>query len=305
MSLDLYRLAVVEGRGGPGVMVEQGGSLLPLADLLSGGLASLVAGASDLKPLVERWSDVEPALARAVEVGAGRIAAEGRAAAEFRFLPPVAMPNKLLCVGVNYADHIAEMSIQIDLLYPYCFVKPASNTLRGSGATVELPRNVEQFDWEAELALVIGKPARNVSAADALDHVAGYANFNDLSARDKLDFKSAVGVDWVCMKACDGFAPMGPYLVPSRFVEDPQQLPVRLTVNGETKQDSSTSEMVHGVARIIEHLSSVMTLETGDIIATGTPAGTAHGHTPLQWLKPGDEVIVEIGALGELKTVFA
>lgn len=300
-----YRLAVVQGGEGGVAMVESGGKLLPLADILSGEAAALAAAARDLRPLVEKWDEMEPVIADAVAAQADRIASEGAEEATFSFLPPIALPNKLLCVGVNYRDHIEEMNIAIDLPYPYCFVKPASNTLRGSGATVTLPSDATMFDWEAELAIVIGTPARNVSAADALRHVAGYANFNDLSIRDKLANKSAVGVDWVAMKAADGFAPMGPYLVPARFVAEPQDLPVRLTVNGTVKQDSSTSEMIFGVARIIEHLSSIMTLESGDVIATGTPAGTAHGHSPLQWLQRGDEMTVEIGGLGKLTTVLA
>ena len=278
--------------------------MLPLADITTEALQPLVAGAADLKPLIARWSEMESAIAEAVSTAAARFRTEGRDPAQARFLPPVA-PGKLICVGVNYQDHIDEMNITIDLPYPYCFSKPASNTLRGSGVTVTLPRNAEMFDWEAELAVVIGSSARDVLAREALDHIAGYANFNDLSARDKLSTSSVVGVDWVFMKGQDGFGPIGPYLVPARFVPDPQALPVRLTVNGVTKQDSSTAEMVHGVAAIIEHLSSIMTLDPGDVIATGTPAGTANGHSPIEWLKPGDEVVVEIGNLGQLVTPFA
>lgn len=299
---DFYRLAVIEDAGSSKVVAERNGALLPLADILSGEVQSLATDARDLKPLIARWGEVEPVLADAVAAAAARFETEGRDAAQAKFLPPVAAPDKLICVGVNYQDHIDEMNITIDLPYPYCFLKPAGNTLRGSGVTVTLPSNAEMFDWEAELAVVIGAPARNVSADDALAHVAGYANFNDLSARDRLATRSAVGVDWVFMKAHDGFAPMGPYLVPARFIPDPQNLPVQLSVNGEMKQDSSTAQMVFGVAAIIEHLSSIMTLEPGDVIATGTPAGTASGHSPVVWLKRGDEMIVEIGDLGRLVT---
>ena len=186
--------------------------------------------------------------------------------------------------------------------YPYSFLKPWKNTLRGSGESVAVPDGVRMMDWEAELAVVIGAPAARVSAADALDYVAGYANFNDLSARDWLASRPPVGIDWVRHKAFDGFAPFGPYFVPAQFVPDPQNLAVRLWVNGEPRQESSTEQMVFGVAAIIAHLTSIMTLAPGDVIATGTPAGVGHGREPQQFLRPGDEVRIEIGPLGELVT---
>jgi 2-keto-4-pentenoate hydratase/2-oxohepta-3-ene-1,7-dioic acid hydratase in catechol pathway len=186
--------------------------------------------------------------------------------------------------------------------YPYSFLKPPGNTLRGSGEPVQAPGNVRMMDWEAELAVVIGRTVRDVAAAHALDSVAGYANFNDLSARDWLADRPGVGIDWVRHKAFDGFAPMGPYFLPAEFVQDPQQLPMRLWVNDELRQDSNTSQMVFGVAAIIEHLSSIMTLAPGDVIATGTPAGVGYGRQPHQFLHPGDTVRIQIGALGDLVT---
>lgn len=306
MSADFYRLCVVAGAAGgdPVVMVERGGRMLSLANLMASKPEAAFAKAIDLKPVVEQWAAAEPMIAEVVSEASAKFAVEGRVVDEFTFLPPLALPNKIVCVGVNYRDHIEEMEMPMDQAYPYTFLKPASNTLRGSGARVEIPGNVNMIDWEAELAVVIGAQARDVPASNALSYIAGYSNFNDLSARDKFASRGAVGVDWVSMKAIDGFAPMGPYLVPSRFVEDPQQLPIRLRVNGVAKQESSTSQMVFGVAKIIEHISSVMTLEPGDIVATGTPAGTALGHSPLQWLVAGDEVTVEIGPLGVLRTIM-
>ena len=139
-------------------------------------------------------------------------------------------------------------------------------------------------------------------AEKALDQVAGYLNFNDLSARDWIASRPGVGIDWLIHKGHDGFAPVGPYFVPAQFVPDPQDLPVRLTVNGEVKQNSNTGQMIFGVADIIAHLTTVMTLHPGDIIATGTPAGVAHGRNPQEYLKAGDEIRMEIGSLGTLIT---
>jgi 2-keto-4-pentenoate hydratase/2-oxohepta-3-ene-1,7-dioic acid hydratase in catechol pathway len=158
------------------------------------------------------------------------------------------------------------------------------------------------MDWEAELGVVIGTRCAEVPEREALGVVAGYINFNDLSARDWLAERPPVGVDWVRHKGFDGFAPCGPYIVPARFVPDPQTLAIRLTVNGVVKQASNTHRMVFGVAQIIEHLTSIMTLYPGDIIATGTPAGVGHGMTPPQYLQAGDVVELEIGPLGRLVT---
>ncbi|AEF05087.1 fumarylacetoacetate hydrolase family protein [Alteromonas naphthalenivorans] len=305
MSNEFYRLAVVQEpkTGESMVMVEQHELMLPLAVILEGNTqAKSWANASDIKPILEQWSKAEPLIQKAVIDGKSLFINKGLPASEVTYLPPLALPNKIVCIGVNYRDHIEEMKIPADQTYPYSFIKPASNTLRGSGSEVAIPNNVSMIDWEAELAVLIGKPARNVCASDALDYIAGYANFNDLSARDRYASRGSVGVDWVAMKGIDGFAPMGPYFVPSCFIDDPQKLSVRLTINGELKQNSSTDQMVFGVAEIIEHLSSVMTLEVGDVIATGTPAGTALGHLPVKWLVPGDIVSVEIEKLGALIT---
>jgi 2-keto-4-pentenoate hydratase/2-oxohepta-3-ene-1,7-dioic acid hydratase in catechol pathway len=299
----LYRLAVVEQDRGAIVIVERGGRFVPLVDLLTGeGRASLGDSAPrDLMPLLGDWDRWDPLLAGRVEAKADLLA-KGSATAGLRFLPPVALPNKLICIGANYHDHVAEMPIPMTPTYPYSFLKPASTTLRGSGVAVAKPAISQMMDWEAELAVVIGTAARDVSANNALGIVAGYANFNDLSARDWVANRPPIGVDWVLHKAFDGFAPMGPYFVPARFVPEPQDLPIRLSVNGVVKQDSNTSEMIYGVRAIIEHLTKIMTLEPGDVIATGTPAGVGNGRKPPEFLQPGDEVRMEIGACGELVT---
>jgi 2-keto-4-pentenoate hydratase/2-oxohepta-3-ene-1,7-dioic acid hydratase in catechol pathway len=300
---DGYRLASVCVEGGARLMVERQERLLPLLDLLTGAeREKLPAAPADLGPLLPDWPFWQTALAARVSAAAGLFASSGLPASQARFKPPLAAAPKLICIGANYHDHIAEMKVPMTPSYPYSFIKPASNTLRGSGEAVAVPYNVRMMDWEAELAVIIGKPGYRVPASAALELVAGYANYNDLSARDWLATRPGVGIDWVRHKAFDGFGPMGPYFVPAAFVPDPQDLEVRLWVNGVLKQDSHTSQMVFGVAAIIEHLTSVLTLEPGDVIATGTPAGTGFGAEPQQFLHAGDTVRIEIGALGSLCT---
>ncbi|MED4170627.1 fumarylacetoacetate hydrolase family protein [Priestia megaterium] len=213
---------------------------------------------------------------------------------------PILYPNKLICIGANYTDHIEEMGKEKTIIKPYSFLKPASTTLRGHRKKVTLPKASNMIDWEAELAVVIGKHAKNVKKEDALTYVAGYTLFNDLSDREAIVNSDGLGIDWVVHKAHDGFAPMGPLVTPALFIPDPQSLKIKLEVNNEIKQDSNTSKMIFTVAEIIEHLSSIMTLEPGDIIATGTPAGA--GFARNEFLKSGDKVVVEIEKLGTLTT---
>jgi 2-keto-4-pentenoate hydratase/2-oxohepta-3-ene-1,7-dioic acid hydratase in catechol pathway len=300
---EMYRLASVDVDGVGRLMVERGHKLLPLVDILSAEERGRLPGApADVGVLLADWTMWNEVLPARVDAAAAQFAAAGVPADQARFKPPLASSAKLVCIGANYHDHIIEMKVAMTPTYPYSFMKPASNTLRGSGDAVAVPFNVHMMDWEAELAVIIGKSAYRVSAADALDVVAGYANYDDLSARDWLATRPGVGIDWVRHKAFDGFGPMGPYFVPADFVPDPQNLPVKLWVNGALKQDSNTRQMVFGVAAIIEHLSGIMTLEPGDIIATGTPAGTGFGAEPQQFLHAGDEVVIEVGDLGRLVT---
>lgn len=296
-----YRLAVIKGASGPQVMVESDGMLVPLTRFLA-DTADAMPEAGDLMPILADWLRWSKAIEARLEQ-ASDLFRSGTPATEADFLSPIASPGKLICIGANYHDHINEMPIPMVPKYPYSFLKPVNNTVRGSGAEVLAPRHVEMMDYEAELAVVIGTKCADVSEADALDVVAGYVNFNDLSARDWLDSRPPIGVDWVMHKGFDGFAPLGPYLLPASFVPDPQDLSIKLSVNGEVRQDSSTGQMVYGVAACIAHLSKVMTLYPGDVIGTGTPAGVAHGHADRGgYLKAGDEVRMEIDGLGELVT---
>jgi 2-keto-4-pentenoate hydratase/2-oxohepta-3-ene-1,7-dioic acid hydratase in catechol pathway len=207
---------------------------------------------------------------------------------------PIERPSKIVCVGLNYRDHAEEQGVALPEA-PLLFAK-WPNALIGPGEPIVLPAAAREVDYEAELGVVIGTAAKGVDAADALDHVRGYLPLNDVSARD-LQFADK---QWTRGKSPDTFCPIGPRLVPREEVEDPQALAIRCTVNGETLQDSSTSLMIFSVAEIIAYVSEVITLEPGDLIATGTPAGVGVFRDPKVLLKDGDEVTVEIESLGAL-----
>lgn len=210
--------------------------------------------------------------------------------------PCVPSPGKIVCVGLNYRRHAEEAGMQVPES-PILFNK-FNNSVAASGEDVPLPADVaQQYDYEAELCVVIGRTARRVSEADALGHVWGYCNCNDVSARD-LQFRST---QWVLGKSLDRFFPIGPYLVGADEAGDPQAMSVRCLVNGDVRQDSNTGDMVFGVAELISYISLYITLEPGDVIATGTPQGVAQGRPDKAWLRPGDEVVVEVGDLGQLR----
>jgi 2-keto-4-pentenoate hydratase/2-oxohepta-3-ene-1,7-dioic acid hydratase in catechol pathway len=203
-------------------------------------------------------------------------------------------PGKIVCVGLNYRDHAAEQGTELPTA-PLLFAK-WPNTLIGPGEAIVIPQEARQVDYEAELGVVIGTRARRVAEADALDVVRGYICVNDVSARD-LQFADG---QWTRGKSPDTFCPVGPRLVPREEVDDPQALAIRCAVNGEVLQDSSTAQMVFSVAEIIAYASRTITLEPGDLIATGTPAGVGVFRDPKILLEDGDEVTVEIEGLGSL-----
>ncbi len=207
---------------------------------------------------------------------------------------PIERPGKIVCVGMNYRDHAAEAGMEVPE-QPVLFAK-WPNGLIGPGEAIVLPPDPSQVDYEAELGVVIGLRARGLRTEDALDAVAGYVCVNDVSARD-LQFADG---QWTRGKSLDTFCPVGPRLVPAAEVPDPQRLGIRCRVNGELLQDSSTAQMVFSVAEIVAFVSTWMTLEPGDLIATGTPAGVGFTREPPVYLRPGDEVIVEIDGLGAL-----
>ena len=211
-----------------------------------------------------------------------------------KLLAPIPRPNKIVCIGLNYRDHAIESKMEIPKI-PVVFSKYPS-TVIGPGAEIVLPKNSTKPDYEAELAVVIGKNGRHIKAADWEEYVFGYTNFNDVSARD---FQMATS-QWMMGKTFDTFGPMGPYLVTADEVGDPHNLNISLTINGETLQNSNTKELIFRIPELIEHLSSVFTLEAGDLISTGTPSGVGLSFNPPRWLKAGDSVTVTVQGLGEL-----
>jgi 2-keto-4-pentenoate hydratase/2-oxohepta-3-ene-1,7-dioic acid hydratase in catechol pathway len=212
------------------------------------------------------------------------------------FAAVVPEPQKIICVGLNYRKHADECNMAYPPA-PLLFSK-FSNTLAGHGDDVQLPAKSSQVDYEAELCIVMGKRAKDVSKEDALSYVYGYCNADDLSARD-LQFKSS---QWLLGKTCDGFSPIGPFLVSADEVGNPNSLTIKTYVNGEIRQNSNTNDMIFYCDEIISYISQHMTLEPGDIILTGTPEGVITGYPEEKqvWLKDGDVVTVEIEKLGRL-----
>jgi 2-keto-4-pentenoate hydratase/2-oxohepta-3-ene-1,7-dioic acid hydratase in catechol pathway len=206
----------------------------------------------------------------------------------------VAGVGKFICIGLNYADHAAESGMAVPP-EPVLFLK-ATSAICGPNDPIRIPRGAVKTDWEVELAVVIGKPAKYVTEAEAMDHIAGYCVANDVSERS---FQIERAGQWTKGKSCDSFGPLGPWLVTPDEVEDPQNLPLWLSVNGEKVQNGSTQTMVYGVAHLISYLSQFMTLHPGDVISTGTPPGVGMGMKPPMYLKPGNVMKLGIEGLGE------
>jgi 2-keto-4-pentenoate hydratase/2-oxohepta-3-ene-1,7-dioic acid hydratase in catechol pathway len=214
---------------------------------------------------------------------------------DVELLAPIPRPSKLICIGLNYRDHAIESNMAIPKI-PTVFCK-FSTAIVGENVPVVLPKISTQPDYEAEFAFVIGKPGRHIKAADWQEHVIGYTIINDVSARDVQLATS----QWVMGKTFDTFAPMGPYVTTADEIADPHDLKISLTLNGEKLQDSNTKELIFKLPELVEYLSSIMTLETGDIVSTGTPAGVGFARKPPIYLKAGDEMVVAIEGLGELR----
>jgi 2-keto-4-pentenoate hydratase/2-oxohepta-3-ene-1,7-dioic acid hydratase in catechol pathway len=206
---------------------------------------------------------------------------------------PIDRPGKIICVGLNYKDHAAETKSELPER-PLLFAK-WPNTLIGDGDAIRIPPISQNVDYEAELGVVVGRRASGVSVDDALSFVEGYVVANDVSGRD-LQFSDG---QWVRGKSLDTFLPVGD-VVPAAEVPDPQALPIRAILNGEVLQDSTTSNMIFGVAEIVSFVSQAITLEPGDLIITGTPAGVGAFRDPKIWLKPGDEITIEIDGVGSI-----
>ncbi|MFN8492425.1 MAG: fumarylacetoacetate hydrolase family protein [Caldilineaceae bacterium] len=215
--------------------------------------------------------------------------------ADVKLRAPVTNPGKIICVGLNYADHAKEAGLPLPE-YPTVFSK-YSNTVNDPGGNIVLPKISAEPDYECELGVVIGRRAKHVSQADALNYVAGYLPFHDVSARD---FQGRTS-QWTLGKTFDTFAPMGPALVTSDEVGDPHTLDIQLSIGGEVLQKSNTSNLIFKIDFLVSYLSAILTLEPGDVIATGTPAGIGGARKPPRFLKPGETVRIEISKLGVLE----
>jgi 2-keto-4-pentenoate hydratase/2-oxohepta-3-ene-1,7-dioic acid hydratase in catechol pathway len=212
-----------------------------------------------------------------------------------RLCAPLARPPKILCVGLNYRDHAKESNMEPPSV-PTVFAKYAT-AIVGPGDPIVLPAATQKPDYEAELAVVIGRRTKHIPRSDWQDYVFGYTILNDVSGRDVQLATS----QWTLGKSFDTFAPMGPHIVTADEIPDPHSLNIRLSIGGETLQSSNTRELIFGVPDLIEYISRMVTLEPGDIISTGTPAGVGLGRNPQRWLRPGDEVIIEIEKIGTLR----
>ena len=251
-----------------------------LPETLQDALA-MPGGLDRLREFVRRDPSEKP--------GSDRFPAEGEVGIGLPF-----KPRNLMCIGLNYKDHAAESGVALPDK-PVVFAKLTSCVL-GPRDPIVIPPDSREVDYEAELAIVIGRTCRGVSASQALDYVAGYTCMNDVSARD---FQRSDG-QWVRAKSQDTFGPLGPYLVTTEDIPDPQALSIRCRVNGQLLQDSNTSNMIFGVRDLIEFISRGITLQPGDVISTGTPPGVGFARKPPLFLHPGDRVEVEIQNLGKL-----
>lgn len=276
------------------VALVEGGTVIPLRELAPWleGRSVLPATTDELLRSPEQIAQIEAARAKAVQAEA-RL---GLDASAVRYLPAVLNPGKLICIGLNYRRHAEETNMPLPA-EPVVFGK-FSDSVTAHGAAVPYPARTRQLDYEAELAIVIGRTASNVSEADALDYVFGYCCANDLSARD-LQMRSG---QWLLGKTGEGFAPLGPFIATADEIADPNRLRISARVNGVVVQQSNTSDMIFSCREIIAYLSRHFTLRPGDVILTGTPEGVILGQPEAErvWLKPGDEMTISIEGLGEL-----
>lgn len=277
MRLVTYRGA--DGNVGAGVVRD--GGVLSLAPAGFTDLLTLIRAGEEALAAVRRWLESAPESA-------------STPLAEVQLLAPIPRPPKIICIGLNYRDHAAETGKTVEKI-PTVFAKFPTAVI-GPGASIVLPKASTKPDYEAELAFVIGTGGRYIPASEWRRHVFGYTAFNDVSARD---FQMAT-TQWMIGKTFDTFAPMGPWIVTQDEIPDPHALDISLTLNGAVMQSSNTSNLIFRIPDLIEFLSSVFTLEPGDVVATGTPSGVGVARKPPVFLKPGDEVTVRIAGVGEL-----
>jgi 2-keto-4-pentenoate hydratase/2-oxohepta-3-ene-1,7-dioic acid hydratase in catechol pathway len=293
-----YALATVEYQDRALACLEAHGSFFPLHRL-----SANPALPDRVIDLFDRWAEHGPLLER---LAASCPPGGGLAPEQVKVLAPLRYPGKILCAGANYFDHLAEMGMpdaKKEDQRLFFFMKPPRNAVVGPGATVHMPIATQAFDWEVELAAVIGKTARSVSVQDALSHVAAYTVAIDFSARDHNRApETFYKLDWVAGKAHDTCCPIGPRLVPARAIPDPQNLGLKLWVNGQLKQYGRSSDMIFNLAEQIATASRIMTLDPGDLLLTGTPAGV--GVPKKTFLSVGDRVDAEIEGIGRLSVTI-
>lgn len=246
-------------------------------------LLSVIAGGFDALRRVESWLNSKQPAEDVIPL------------AQARLLAPIPRPPKIICVGLNYRDHAIESKMEIPKV-PTIFSKYATSVI-GPSEEIVLPKLSSKPDYEAEFAVIIGKGGRHIPGARWQEHVFGYTNLNDVSARD---YQMAT-TQWTIGKTFDTFAPMGPAIVTADEVPDPHALDIQMIINGEVLQSSNTSNLIFKIPDLIEYLSGVFTLEAGDVISTGTPSGVGFSKNPPRWLRPGDDVIVRISGLGDLR----
>jgi len=305
-----YKLATYQTKEGARAGIVVGDDVFDAAKLTGKPAYATVAG------ILADWKRAEGALKRSA-AGAAKSRAKRQPLGKTKLLAPVPFPPTIFCAGANYADHAAAMARKQGMpepadpheqgLKPWHFIK-AARTLADPGATIKATHYARELDWEIELAAVIGRPAKDVPKEKALAFVAGYTAANDLSARDRgrrpgIEPTSFFKMDWSKHKSFDGSCPLGPWITPASDIADPQNLDLKLWVNGVLKQDSNTSKMLFTLAEQIEQLSINMTLHPGDLILTGTPAGT--GAESGEFLKAGDVVKIWIEGIGEFNNKIA
>ena len=259
--------------------------------VVDGGVVDLGAeGFEDAIAFMSAPVSVQADVAGAAARSGTRIALE-----EVRLLAPVPNPPRIFGIGVNYAEHAAESGSKTRDV-PTVFIV-LSSAVVGPGADVVLPPNSSMVDYEAELAVVIGKAGYRIAASQWEEHVFGYTIMNDVSARDV----QRATTQWSLGKSFPTFAPMGPWVVTKDEIADPHRLEISLTIGGERLQDSNTSQMIYRIPELIEYLSRIVALQVGDVISTGTPSGVGMGRTPQRWLKAGEEMVIAIEGIGELR----
>jgi 2-keto-4-pentenoate hydratase/2-oxohepta-3-ene-1,7-dioic acid hydratase in catechol pathway len=268
------------GSAEPGVL--SGDNVIALKGAGFSSLLAVIEGGAAARERIGNWLKNPPA-------------GDTLPLAKVKLRAPLPRPPKIICVGLNYRDHAIESKMEIPKV-PTIFSKYSTSVI-GPGENIVLPRLSSKPDYEAEFAFVIGKGGRHIPAVRWQEHVFGYTNFNDVSARD---YQMAT-TQWMMGKTFDTFAPMGPAIVSADEIPDPHALDIQMIINGEVLQSSNTSNLIFRIPDLIQYLSGAFTLEPGDIVSTGTPSGVGFSKSPPRWLRAGDDVVVRVAGLGELR----